>query len=719
MKKGLIIGCMLFLLFAGIAGAVSTGTRGNLNVLGWINMTDASSDLTVAGDATIKDHLHIGTGAHVGLPNYNVEVVENESTYVVMAAKNTNTGATAGSGIYAMNDANHFIAIGIAGTGNSIFGSAQQTGLYSQGYAEMVIANEGNFPIIFKTDTTNTHFISGTEKMRLTAAGDLGIGDASPSYKLTVNGSLGAESLIVSGAVDLNLNWTKLQNYPAACPAYSAITQVGDAVTCTNYELVSVFNDTGDMDIAGYVHTGVDSRGHNNLINAAGDVVFGNRLFVQNMGMFFAPPYGPGLMAHEFSSSLNITSLGGTATLNATTQYICDSTNPFVVGNEGMVLTVISSTPSFTDATGEITDFVNSTCTRVSFGSAGGASIVDATGMTYYVYPHPVFMALDNGYISNLIGENADAKFEIHIPNGTGFHGVYLEDASGADQHQSLTIDTDIKTYDGIVAYNNYLYSSTGVADIRADSMKLELDWEGVNDSSFAFISANVIDGGTNNHHDFLHLGSNIEHIIELGTTDTLASGYYEGTNVTANFTGVGSPVEVFIDDNDVIYIGSTTNFTSISVALSTKSSRNVNLLYYFCNSSGYYTLPGVIDTTNGFRITGTISFSAPEGRGTCHNQTDGTPFSDTTDYTYIALQRTRNNVNPNKPVVSKITVSGSDDTFILQEDLMKLNPVDTAPETCDAAHLGSIYFDISEDQMCVCTSGGWKEMDATGSACT
>ena len=49
----------------------------------------------------------------------------------------------------------------------------------------------------------------------------------------------------------------------------------------------------------------------------------------------------------------------------------------------------------------------------------------------------------------------------------------------------------------------------------------------------------------------------------------------------------------------------------------------------------------------------------------------------------------------------------------------MKLNPVDTAPETCDATFLGAIYFDISEDQMCVCTSGGWKEMDDTGTACT
>jgi hypothetical protein len=38
----------------------------------------------------------------------------------------------------------------------------------------------------------------------------------------------------------------------------------------------------------------------------------------------------------------------------------------------------------------------------------------------------------------------------------------------------------------------------------------------------------------------------------------------------------------------------------------------------------------------------------------------------------------------------------------------MNLQPVNTAPELCDSAHLGAIYFDISEDNMCVCKSAGW-----------
>ena len=56
---------------------------------------------------------------------------------------------------------------------------------------------------------------------------------------------------------------------------------------------------------------------------------------------------------------------------------------------------------------------------------------------------------------------------------------------------------------------------------------------------------------------------------------------------------------------------------------------------------------------------------------------------------------------------------------MFLKEDMLRLVPVDTAPEVCGASNKGGIYFDISEDQMCICTSGGWMEMDDASSACT
>jgi len=48
---------------------------------------------------------------------------------------------------------------------------------------------------------------------------------------------------------------------------------------------------------------------------------------------------------------------------------------------------------------------------------------------------------------------------------------------------------------------------------------------------------------------------------------------------------------------------------------------------------------------------------------------------------------------------------------------MMKMHPVDTAPEPCPGS-LGGMYFDISEDGYCQCKSTGWKVME-DGSDCT
>ena len=48
------------------------------------------------------------------------------------------------------------------------------------------------------------------------------------------------------------MNWTKLQNYPAACPGGSAITGLNDSVTCSDLWVdVAGDNMTGDLNIDG------------------------------------------------------------------------------------------------------------------------------------------------------------------------------------------------------------------------------------------------------------------------------------------------------------------------------------------------------------------------------------------------------------------------------------------------------------------------------------
>ena len=472
----------------------------------------------------------------------------------------------------------------------------------------------------------------------------------------------------------------------------------------------------GNLTLTGYLHTGNDDRGHTNLINDAGDVVIGNRLFVQNMGMFFAPAYGPALMAHEYSSNLNLSSLGGTANLTAESQWICDSTNPFNETHKGMFITIIDSTPSFTDATGEIEDFINKTCIRVSFGSAGGDTIVDAADMSYYIYPHPVFAALDNGFISFEVGESPDAKFEIHIDNGTGFHGVVIEDIAGADQHQGLTINQDIKDYDGIVALNIFTDSSTGTNGTHYDQVALEMRAGGINNSDLHFMSFGVVGEGSNNDIDVIHVTGDVDHIIHLGSEDTLTHAYVESANETFNFTTNGAGATMFVNNNEYVYIGAQVNFTTIAFALSTHANKNLNLEYYYCNTTqGYTLLSGVTDTTDGMQLSGILSFVNPTDRGICNVEYDGTAFSDTTNASYIAVKRTYQHNVQTKPVESLVTIAGSNTPMFLQKDMIKLGGSIGGPETCSATFAGGIYYDSSSIELLWCDGTSWQTFAESG----
>ena len=111
------------------------------------------------------------------------------------------------------------------------------------------------------------------------------------------------------------------------------------------------------------------------------------------------------------------------------------------------------------------------------------------------------------------------------------------------------------------------------------------------------------------------------------------------------------------------------------------------------------------------------MSFTSPINRGKCNKQIDGTPFGNTTNYTYIAIQRTRNNIIT-PPIVDGITIGGGSTSMFLTDDMLRLSPVDTAPQICSSTTLGAIYFDISEDAMCACKSTGWKVI-TDGSDCT
>ena len=385
--------------------------------------------------------------------------------------------------------------------------------------------------------------------------------------------------------------------------------------------------------------------------------------------------YGAGLEIMDNNVTIthhNI--MTGDATLTAATKIITDTSASYTDAYEGQFFRVVSSTPSFTGATGEIIDVIDSTHLVLGFATSGTDTIVDATGMSYVIYPHPNFFVGDNGVISANIGENEDAKFEVHIHNGTGFHGVYIEDTAGADQHQAFTIDADSKTFDGIVGANIFMSTSTGADGISGSALLLEGDATGFNNSHMGFIDVNFLGQGLNNDVDIIHIQGlpPDAHIIHSGEPDDISKAYYDdgdGTtsDVTTAFTSQATDVTLFENDNSIIYIGNTQNFTSVGISFSTESNRNIRAEYYYCDSSdNWVELPGVTDTTNGMQTSGTISFVNPSDRGTCNDEIDNTNFADTTDYTYIAIKRTRNNWAGDYPIENLITISGGGEYFYL-----------------------------------------------------
>ena len=149
-----------------------------------------------------------------------------------------------------------------------------------------------------------------------------------------------------------------------------------------------------------------------------------------------------------------------------------------------------------------------------------------------------------------------------------------------------------------------------------------------------------------------------------------------------------------------------------------------ITAFYYYCNATGWVSATGVSDSTGGFRNSGTISAGNPSDRATCSNAIDtdyssfGTAFANTTNYTYIAIRRTQNNLIT-KPVENLISISGASQSFILSDDYIKLHGISAPPITCDATVDGAIYYDSDVKYHCSCNAVNWVRMsdptDQTG----
>jgi len=414
---------------------------------------------------------------------------------------------------------------------------------------------------------------------------------------------------------------------------------------------------------------------------------------------------GAGAQGAYLELSDDIEKYSGTSGVyNATTQFFCDYvTNNFE--DTGGWIHLIAEGTDAEGALADIATYINTSCVTVKNNPAW----MDITiPIAWDVEEEPIFAVVKGGFAEFYVGSHEEAEFKIRGKNSTGDHSFHVDVNAGDDNHISFAADIDTRDYTGVGAISSLVYSSTGATNIHSDLDEMTIDTTNINNSEFHILDINHLGNGANNIFDAIHIHGIVDDIIQTGSSDIANAVYDNELNVTVNATTTEGTVTVFETNLDFLYIGSTTNFTTISLSLDTGSSHDLNFNYFYCNTTGdWELLPGVVDSTAGFKSSGSIDFPNPDDRGLCSKEFDGTPFDTATNYSYIAILRTKVNILT-PPVINSISVGGASTGFILREDYMKLIPISSAPEICSVSSEGGIYYNDIDNKHYGCDGATW-----------
>ena len=145
-----------------------------------------------------------------------------------------------------------------------------------------------------------------------------------------------------------------------------------------------------------------------------------------------------------------------------------------------------------------------------------------------------------------------------------------------------------------------------------------------------------------------VHIGPQINPIFqESGALSNIEQAWtFTGvfTDVTLAFNSDSTNVGIFVNDNDVVYVGKASTFCTVDFDLSTTASVTISPVFEYWN--GAWTAIATTDNTIGMQNSGTISFIIP-GDWVSN-------IVNSVDKFYFRVTRTRNNV-PTTPIEKRV----------------------------------------------------------------
>ena len=305
------------------------------------------------------------------------------------------------------------------------------------------------------------------------------------------------------------------------------------------------------------------------------------------------------------------------------------------IDKDGKILTpeIIGSSASLGDL--RLSSTSHATKGTINFGTSSYDELTDSLGIgiaTPTHQEHVVLRATDNIYIDGATNPRTVTPGAVRQEHRAGIAGT-----------TARFFNMFPAGYDDTKAMNVYYDFEGSSASITASPILIQADVDGATNVNLTALKLSAI--GTLDPTvklDAVGTGIGVRPIHqEVGSIVNAEQGWVETSgpayaDATTAFGSAITNVQLFVNDNDYIYVGKSTTFTCIEALMSIVSSANINATFQYWNGAAWTTL-AVVDGTNGFQQNGLIDFEAPGDWGTAN-------VSGVVKY-YVRIQRTRNSL--------------------------------------------------------------------------